>query len=170
MKPQSSAREPRGARWVVAHPTITLDGQPMYSAHPKKFPNIYPVDWTTLQSFVHCYYELCVLITFRRLVLFSPTDEHTKRYRPDIDRKRYRVCPPNEKIFPALLAAIDWIDVCGSVKGLLRFVHSTWTELNWTGCATSRPNYTTRSLIGCSETGTVGAQLVGTCAMNIPIG
>ena len=27
-----------GAGWAVAHPTITLGGQPMYSAHPKNFP------------------------------------------------------------------------------------------------------------------------------------
>ena len=57
---------------------------------------------------------------------------------------------------------------------VLRLVHSTWTELNWP--ATSRPSYTTCSLLMCvritnwffsSETRTVGAQLVlSTC---IPI-
>jgi len=39
-----------GAGWAVAHPTITLGGQPMYSAHPRNFPNIYPVDRTNKLS------------------------------------------------------------------------------------------------------------------------
>ena len=42
-----------GAGWTVAHPSITLCGQPMYSAHPQNFPNIYPVDRTAFQSYPH---------------------------------------------------------------------------------------------------------------------